>query len=183
MSLLADVCDPPFLLSLLHNALERYLDANPSASGRSDNGGHDVGNTGGVVRAAGYTFALNAVGMCILHLPKEAVEVEAKRLSKEVVSQAATSIANSQCTAIADKHVHARQAGYAVMLAVQCILSDDVRTLALFPKLDSGQRSFATYLMENHRLLGRATSETEALARRESVHGELVGGLNKRQMK
>lgn len=76
ISLLVEVCNPPFLLSQLEAALKRFLathksEADPAEWTR--------------VRSVGYTYALNAMGMCILKLPKEAVEGEAKRLSHLVV--------------------------------------------------------------------------------------------------
>jgi hypothetical protein len=76
--------------------------------------------------------------------------------------------------------IHARQAAYGVILAVQCVLSDDVRTLSLFPKLESGHRSFVTYLMRERGLLGPTQTEADAAARREAVLGDLVEGLSKR---
>jgi hypothetical protein len=69
------------MMSLLRSALDRYLEANPPQSERGSASG-----TGGAVRAVGYSFALNAMGMCILHLPPEAVELEAQRIQNHVVS-------------------------------------------------------------------------------------------------
>ena len=65
-----------------------------------------------------------------------------------------------------------RQAAFRVILAVQCKLGDDVRTLALFPRLDNGQRSFVTYLMEQHGLMGESTDGA-----RKKMVDELIGGL------
>lgn len=80
LSLLTDVCDPPFLLLLLHAALTRYLVA-LDADDSSNQG--DI--TGDRAKAAGYNYGLNAMGMSILRLPKEAVEVEASRLEPHVM--------------------------------------------------------------------------------------------------
>lgn len=76
VSLLVEVCNPPFLLSQLESALERFL-----ATHQGDTDSPESAR----VRTAGYTYALNAMGMCILKLPKEAVEGEAKRRSHLVV--------------------------------------------------------------------------------------------------
>ncbi|TXT04549.1 uncharacterized protein COLE_07368 [Cutaneotrichosporon oleaginosum] len=85
VSLLVEVCNPPFLLSQLEAALRRFLVAHE---------GEAVSREGARVRTAGYTYALNAMGMCILKLPREAVEGEAKRRSHIVVER---SIRTSQC--------------------------------------------------------------------------------------
>lgn len=80
ISLLTDVCDPPFLLLLLHAALDRFhvgLAANDPAS-QGDVSGERA-------KAAGYNYGLNAMGMCIIRLPKEAVETEASRLEPHVM--------------------------------------------------------------------------------------------------
>jgi len=66
------------------------------------------------------------------------------------------------------------------VLAIQCILCDDVRTLSLFPRLENGQRSFVTYLMQQRGLLGPTGTPSDAAVRRETVANELVEGLAKR---
>lgn len=166
VSLLTEVCDPPFLLSLLHSALERFISTVRMGSGPPSS--EQV--YGERAAAAGYSFGLNAMGMCILLLPQEAVEVEAKQLAGPVMD--ALRLDSSSA-------VMARQAAHRVILAVQCVIADDVRTLALFPRLTSGQRSFATYLMQQNGVMGRAGDEAEADARRRTVLNELVGGLAK----
>lgn len=76
--------------------------------------------------------------------------------------------------------ISARQAAHRVILAVQCILGDDVRTLSLFPRLNSGQRSFATYLMQENGVMSKAPADAEEDAlRRESVMEQLLEGLAK----
>jgi CLIP-associating protein 1/2 len=82
VSLLTEVCDPPFLLSLLHSALDRFLAAHISEVNKV--GENEVHGERAI--AAGYNFGLNAMGMCIIHLPKEVVELEAKRLEKQVMA-------------------------------------------------------------------------------------------------
>lgn len=166
VSLLTEVCDPPFLLSLLHSALERFISTVRMGAGLPSK--EQV--YGERAAAAGYSFGLNAMGMCILHLPQEAVEVEAKQLAGPVME--ALRLDSSSA-------VMARQAAHRVILAVQCVIADDVRTLALFPRLTAGQRSFATYLMQQNGVMGRAGDQAEADARRRTVLNELVGGLAK----
>lgn len=166
LSLLTEVCDPPFLLSLLHTALDRFIATVKNEAVASSNDRI----SGERAAAAGYSFGLNAMGMCILHLPLEAVEVEAKQLAGPVME--ALRLDSSSA-------VMARQAAHRVILAVQCVIADDVRTLALFPRLTPGQRSFATYLMQQNGVMGRAGDELEADARRQTVLNELVEGLAK----
>lgn len=76
LSLLTEVCDPVFLLSRLQSALQRFLAAQPV---------EQVSQKSSRVHTSAYTYVLNAMGMCILKLPKEAVEHEAKQLSGWVV--------------------------------------------------------------------------------------------------
>ncbi|BEI94938.1 uncharacterized protein CcaverHIS019_0705190 [Cutaneotrichosporon cavernicola] len=159
ISLLVEVCNPPFLLSQLEAALKRFMTAHQGEVDSSE---------WARVRTAGYTYAMNAMGMCILKLPKEAVEGEAKRRSHLVVESLSPELA-----------VSSRQAGNRVILAVQCMLQDDSRTLDIFPDLTSTQRDFATYQMSQSDLLTKATEEEEAVSRRQSLHNQLVDGLAK----
>lgn len=72
-----------------------------------------------------------------------------------------------------------RQAGNRVILAVQCMLQDDTRTLDIFPGLTCTQRDFATYQMSQSGLLTKAVEEEEVISRRQSLHNQLVDGLAK----
>ncbi|WOO85720.1 Protein STU1 [Vanrija pseudolonga] len=174
VSLLTEVCNPPFLLLLLHSALDRYIAARSTESSQSNLAAlqHESAHLrGDRARVSGYNFGLNAMGMCILHLPKEAVETEARRLERQVMAALSLTTAEG---------VLARQAAHRVILAVQCMLGDDVRTLALFPDLDAGQRSFATYLMQQNGVMNRASFDgAEDAARRQAVLEELLDGLTK----
>lgn len=163
--LLTEVCDPPFMLSLLHSALSRFIGSVAGVPGASDREIYGPRAT-----AAGYSFGLNAMGMCVLHLPREAVEVEARQLAGPVME--ALRLDSSSA-------IMARQAAHRVILAVQCVIADDVKTLALFPRLTPGQRSFATYLMQQNGVMGWAGDLAEADARRQGVLKELMGGLAK----
>lgn len=81
ISLLVEVCDPPFLLLLLESTLERLLETQATAEAPAPESAR--------IRTAAYTYALTAMAMCILKLPKEAVEGEAKRRSHLVVQASA----------------------------------------------------------------------------------------------
>lgn len=69
---------------------------------------------------------------------------------------------------LASETVTTRQAANTVLLAIQCVLGNDTRTLALFPGLSGAQRNLATYLMETNGLLQCATAcSAEAEMKRE----------------
>jgi CLIP-associating protein 1/2 len=93
--------------------------------------------------------------MCILRLPASVVEIEAARLEGIVMAS------------LASETVTTRQAANTILLAIQCVLGDDTRTLALFPGLSGAQRNLATYLMETNGLL-RSNVQTG--------HGAIVVG-------
>jgi CLIP-associating protein 1/2 len=175
ISLLVEVCNPPFLLSQLEAALKRFLATHKSEADSAE---------WTRVRSVGYTYALNAMGMCILKLPKEAVEGEAKRRSHLVV-EVSDRLPTSDGTVLIEQSlnpelaVSSRQAGNRVILAVQCMLQDDTRTLDIFPGLSPTQRDFATYQMSQSGLLTKVTEEEEAVTRRQSLHNQLVDGLAK----
>lgn len=126
LSLLTNVTDCVLLLTTLRTGLETYLAApSPSKSAIS----------------SASLFALNGIGMCILRLPASVVEIEAARLEGIVMAS------------LASETVTTRQAANTILLAIQCVLGDDTRTLALFPGLSGAQRNLATYLMETNGLL------------------------------
>ena len=84
ISLLAEVSDPLFLFGVLRDALSQYLACFPDlAVSQASAASHTAGSAmdGERARASGYLFGLNGMGMCILKLPKEVVEVEARRLA------------------------------------------------------------------------------------------------------
>ena len=168
ISLLTEVSDPLFFLGVLHGALSRYLVLYPpgetevlAASTTSTNGDATTGRVmdGEAARASGYLFGLNAIGMCILKLPKEVVEVEGRRLAG-IVMNAMTSPTTTT-----------RQAANTLILAVQCVLADTRATLALFTDLNQGQKDLAIYLMERNGLIERQDDGDL----REKVKGEMVG--------
>lgn len=68
----------------MHSALDRYLEGPQNEGEFVERDGKDVYRNS--THIAGYAFGLNAMGLCIIHLPKEAVEVEAKRLERVVMA-------------------------------------------------------------------------------------------------
>ena len=148
-------------MTTLRTGLETYLASNPSTAAAT---------------ASASLFALNGIGMCILRLPASVVEIESARLEGIVMS------------CLASETVTTRQAANTVLLAIQCVLGDDTRTLALFPGLSGAQRNLATYLMETNGLLrsqaslstaSRAGDEEEEEARRQTVLAEMEGQMAK----
>ena len=87
ISLLAEVSDPLFFLGVLRDALSQYLACFPDvAESQASATSHTAESAMNAERsrASGYLFGLNGMGMCILKLPKEVVEVEARRLASVI---------------------------------------------------------------------------------------------------
>jgi len=98
ISLLAEASDSLFFLGVLRDALAGYLEAVPTSTKEdlptscSTTNGNTASEvvTGERARASGYLFGLNAMGICMLKLPKEVVEVEGRRLAP-VISEVSIS--------------------------------------------------------------------------------------------
>jgi CLIP-associating protein 1/2 len=79
ISLLAEICDPVYLLGLLRASLGRYISAQ-----QGESNGDGVTHQSSKVQASGYIFGFNGMGMCILRLPAPVIEVEAPKLASVV---------------------------------------------------------------------------------------------------
>ncbi|KAK4684711.1 hypothetical protein P7C73_g5453, partial [Tremellales sp. Uapishka_1] len=177
ISLLTEVSDPLFFLSVIRGALDRYIASHPdtpsssstSTLGSSTSTNGQAGLTAQKARASGYLFGLNAIGMCILRMPKEVVEVEAARLSSLIID------------AVNSPILSARQAAHTLVLAIQCVLADSQKTLSLLGNLDQGHKNLATYLMEKHGLwkIPESVKASDEHDRKELVMGEMVGLLGR----
>lgn len=102
---------------MIKGSLDRYLAAhevdvdvpveNLSISTASNStvvgAGNGAVNVGEKARSSGYMFGLNGIGMCILKLPVEVVEIEVKGLQKFVMQ---VSLESLIITAYFDKHQH-----------------------------------------------------------------------------
>lgn len=86
--------DPLFLLSVLRGSLDRFLLSHPPWSPSQSTGAAVIviGSNGETkthpadeARASGYLFGLNAIGMCTLRLPREAVQVEGRRMQSIIL--------------------------------------------------------------------------------------------------
>ncbi|EIW72825.1 hypothetical protein TREMEDRAFT_42004 [Tremella mesenterica DSM 1558] len=155
ISFLTEVSDPLFLLSVLSASLDRYLVRHPpeemerimeklDISTSSTINGAETGQKvlrGEKARASGYSFGLNAMGMCVLRLPKEVVRIEGKNLAGIIM------------TALSSPTITTRQAANTLILALQCVLQDAQETLGLLPELNAGQKDLAMYLMDKNGLL------------------------------
>ncbi len=88
-----------FFLGVLRDALGQCLASFPiedseslstSTSSHHGNGDSPIQvNDGETARASGYLFGLNAMGMCVLKLPEEVLEVEGRRLAP-IISKVST---------------------------------------------------------------------------------------------
>ena len=95
ISLRAEVSDPLYFLGVVRGSLERFLLAHPAdhaddltSSVTSTNGNGTESEQiwhGEKARASGYLFGLNAMGMCILKLPREVVEIEGRRVGSLIM--------------------------------------------------------------------------------------------------
>jgi hypothetical protein len=86
----------------------------------------------------------------------------------------------SPLQALASPTVSTRQAAQTLLLAIQCVLIDAHRTLSLFPRLATGQKDLAMYLMDKNGLILHAAQSqgvdpAEEEERKERVVGEMVG--------
>ncbi|KAL7423564.1 suppressor of tub2 mutation [Cryptotrichosporon argae] len=156
VALLAETVDPVMLLSILRVSLTKLVESlppdaatppNPSAHASSvfasprpaDNDRDTIALAGtGLTRRLAYNFGLSAMAMCILDIPEDLVESEARLCEPAVMSALALPYHTG---------LIARQAAHRLILAVQYVLGDDARTLSLFPDLDAHSRSIVTYLM------------------------------------
>jgi hypothetical protein len=86
ISLLAEICDPVYLLGLLRASLDRYIAIHAVTPEVGANGNRaEISTLHGVkAQASGYLFGLNGMGMCILRLPAPVIEVEAPKLASVV---------------------------------------------------------------------------------------------------
>jgi CLIP-associating protein 1/2 len=94
ISLLAEICDPVYLLGLLRASLDRYISAQ-----QVESNGNGVTHQASKVEASGYLFGFNGMGMCILRLPAPVIEVEAPKLASVVTDVSSL----SRVTGEADK--------------------------------------------------------------------------------
>ena len=90
MSLLSELSDPLFFLSVLRGAYDRFMMQYSSTIAK---GGHVSNGLNGAksstdedrIRASGELFALTGFGLCILKLPNEVVHIEGSRLAPVVM--------------------------------------------------------------------------------------------------
>lgn len=172
ISLLCEVSDPLFFLGVLTDALRSYLASHPigidhltANSPSSTRNGDEISGqtlTDEAARASGYLFGLNAMGMGILKLPKQVVEIEGRRLAGLIMD------------AMSSPTTTTRQAANTLILAIQCVLGDSQTTLALFPELNRGQKDLAIYLMERNGLLSGIRGKGGEDEKGMNMMGEMV---------
>ncbi|WRT65948.1 uncharacterized protein IL334_002899 [Kwoniella shivajii] len=155
ISLLTQISDPIYLLTLLKSSLDRFLLEHPSTSTPSENtestttdGSARFSVTGKAkespeerIRNSGWLFGLTSLGMCVLRLPQAVVEVEGGRLG-QVISNAMLSPSSM-----------IRQSAQSLLLAIQTIIQDSIKTLSFVPDLTTGQKDLAIYYMAQNGIL------------------------------
>lgn len=145
LSLLTEVSDHLILLGIIQSSLERFLASHPTSDLTESISALSISDTHpspAQVHTSAFIFALNGLGMCILHLPAPVVFVEASRLEPLLM------------TSLADSAISVRQAANTLILAIQCVIGDSAKTLGLFPEMTVTQRNLATYLMETNGVMG-----------------------------
>ena len=85
VSLLTEISEPVYLLGLLKASLDQFISSRQGGQNGAAADGEGVNPTEAKVRASGYLFGLNAIGMCILRLPAAVVEVEAPKLARPIM--------------------------------------------------------------------------------------------------
>ncbi|ORX34125.1 clasp N terminal-domain-containing protein [Kockovaella imperatae] len=179
ISLLVEISDPIYFLSILRGSYDRFIAQHPSPEERSRSNGkgngsavHDV-KTASHARSSGELFGLTAFGMCFKYLPREAARIEGAKLAPVVMQ------------GLASKTITTRQAANTIILAIQAVLVDAQATVALFPELDDVQKDLVFYLMDKNGVLGMDHSSDHESAQgpvedgKEALDGKLVELLGK----
>ncbi|KAK8865635.1 hypothetical protein IAR55_000780 [Kwoniella newhampshirensis] len=200
ISLLVQISEPIYFLTILRSSLQTFLSEHPGAGDENSTNGMSNSSFSNPsketpeqrLRNSGYLFGLISMALCVLRLPDAVVEAEGETLG-EVVQNAI----NEPSSII-------RQAGYSLLLSIQTIIQDSSKTLSFVPSLNRSQKDLAVYYMaQNGVLEGRTVQttpskksdveqlrlkdddvhgdgndddeEVEEEVRREKMNGELVG--------
>ena len=137
------------------------------------------------IRASGELFGLTGIGLCILRLPREVVEIEGARLAPLVMDVSFQSLKDRPSGLILDTQaltstvVTTRQAANTLILAIQVVMGDSNATLALFPELNAAQKNLAHYLMEKNGLLQKPKPTEDEETRKVHVEGEMANLLGR----
>ncbi|OCF43209.1 hypothetical protein I317_02916 [Kwoniella heveanensis CBS 569] len=165
ISLLTQIADPMYFLTLIRSSLDRFLSDHPAPSpSESSNDPDHAGDafsrlslssghkesSESRIRNSGYLYGLTALGMCVLRLPEAVVEVEGRRLG-EVIMDAMSSPSSI-----------IRQSAQALLLAIQTILQSSSKTLSFVPGLSKGQKDLAIYYMAQNGILESSSTSTSS---------------------
>ncbi|WWC96688.1 hypothetical protein V866_003560 [Kwoniella sp. B9012] len=149
ISLLTQISDPMYFLTLLRSSLSRFLSEHPSASDQDTPNGDGISrlSLNGTqqetdrIRNSGWLFGLTSLGMCVIRLPEAVVEVEGPKLGGIIME------------AMSSPSSIIRQASQTLLLSIQTILKDSNKTLSLVPHLNKGQKDLAIYYMAQNGVL------------------------------
>ncbi|OCF56681.1 hypothetical protein L486_05535 [Kwoniella mangroviensis CBS 10435] len=172
ISLLTQISDPMYFLTLLRSSLSRFLSEHPSTSDQDTANGDGVSRLSlngtqqetDKMRNCGWLFGLTSLGMCVIRLPEAVVEVEGPKLGQIIMESM-----SSPSSII-------RQASQTLLLSIQTILKDSNKTLSLVPHLNKGQKDLAIYYMAQNRILENTHTIEQA------TEGEADGDEGKEKM-
>ncbi|WWD05459.1 hypothetical protein V865_003536 [Kwoniella europaea PYCC6329] len=172
ISLLTQISDPMYFLTLLRSSLSRLLSEHPSASDQDTANGDGISrlSLNGTqqetekIRNSGWLFGLTSLGMCVIRLPEAVVEVEGPKLGQIIIE------------AMSSPSSIIRQASQTLLLSIQTILKDSNKTLSLVPHLNKGQKDLAIYYMAQNGILENTHNIEQA------TEGEENGDEGKEKM-
>ncbi|WWC88149.1 uncharacterized protein L201_003054 [Kwoniella dendrophila CBS 6074] len=160
VSLLTQISDPIYFLTLLRSSLEQFLNEHPSPYSTQENVQDGMSNSESNtsnhsdkekkekerIRNSGWLFGLTSLGMCILKLPEPVILVEGNSLGKIIEQSINNSNSPNSSSLI-------RQSSYNLLLSIQVVLKKFQKTLSFVPNLNKGQKDLLVYYMEKNGLL------------------------------
>ncbi|WVW80419.1 hypothetical protein I302_102400 [Kwoniella bestiolae CBS 10118] len=162
ISLLTQISDPMYFMTLLRSSLARFLSDHPSTStldagqenldgmSRLSLSGNAPSSEQERIRNSGWLFGLTSLGMCILRLPEAVVRVEGEKLGQVIMEGM-----SSPSSII-------RQASQTLLLSIQTILKDSNKTLSFVDGLNKGQKDLAIYYMAQNGILDTSSNSANA---------------------
>nr|XP_018264986.1 uncharacterized protein I303_03168 [Kwoniella dejecticola CBS 10117]OBR87144.1 hypothetical protein I303_03168 [Kwoniella dejecticola CBS 10117] len=169
ISLLTQISDPMYFLTLLKFALDTFLTNHPRTQDSTDDklsqlslSSDSDSNTKSSerIRNSGWLFGLTALGMCILRLPSAVVEVEGAKLSGVIMD------------AISSPSSIIRQAAQSLILSIQAVTQNSSKTLSFVPELSKGQKDLSIYYMSQNGVLEKGPFLNNGAGNGDSQAGE-----------
>ncbi|WVQ97020.1 hypothetical protein IAU59_004130 [Kwoniella sp. CBS 9459] len=175
ISLLTQIADPMYLLTLIRSSLDRFLQDSPAPSSTAADDATNTESLSGLsrlslsnkesaetrIRNSGCLYGLTALGMCVLRLPEAVVEVEGGKLG-EVIMEAMSSPSSI-----------IRQSAQSLLLAIQTILQSSSKTLSFVPGLSQGQKDLTIYYMAQNGILESSSNSSQSTSASRNSSGFL----------